>query len=112
MSKNQKSTAKSAPKQLVAGRFREGTTIANLFQKLMDGKKHSEAQLKSCLDDKKTDLHSRLVALARHGNESRTWKWQITREGTSVQMKIVKRPSKSASKPAVRPAEQAVAQAA
>lgn len=84
---NTKSNGSEKKVQLVGGRYRPGTAIASIFQRLATGRPQTLAQLKSAAPKVK-DLRYRVSRLRVHGKRSHAW--TVTREGDKFQMVVRK----------------------
>src|SRR5882672_10219671 len=73
---------------LVAGRYRKGTTIANLFTRMADGKAHSIAQLQGAATKRGVDMAYRIQRLRIHGRRLKAW--TVERDGKQFTMKLNK----------------------
>lgn len=61
----------------VGGRYLKGSAMAILYERLSDGQEHSLTELFAGLNV--SDPTNRLTWLARHGNDSNTWRVSITK---------------------------------
>ena len=69
MAKTAKVEKKKAKKGLVAGLFREGSSIANVYEAMEDGKFHTMSSLKGCAAEKGLDIRLRVRSLGQVGRQ-------------------------------------------
>jgi len=93
--KKVKKGAKKESTGKVAGLFIKGSTVANLYEALEDGKNHTKSSLKGCLETKTVDLGNRLRELNRKGVKSKQFSLVITEDHVKLVEGKVKAPKES-----------------
>jgi hypothetical protein len=84
MAKAAKVEKKKVKRGLVAGLFREGSSIANVYEALEDGKAHSISSLKGCAAEKGLDIALRVRSLGQVGRQHK--KFDVEFDGTRAQL--------------------------
>lgn len=91
----------------VGGYLLAGTALADLYEVLIDEKKHGFAELKKIVAKHKKDLPGRLGNLRRVGEKKKAWSLLVDSDASTVQMKLGAGKPAAKEEPATKSAKKA-----